>query len=423
MEEKIFQKKAWVIAVDMGYGHQRTAHPLKCLAVNGKVINANNYSQIPKSDFRIWEVSRRFYESITNFKKIPLIGDFCFSIFNYFQRIKKFYPKEKFLKPNFQLRQIYALLKRGWGKHLIEELKKNPYPLISTFFTPAFMAEFFNYPNDIYCVICDADISRTWVALDPAKSRIKYFAPTKKVVERLILYGVKEENIFLTGYPLPIENLETIKFDLANRILNLDPKGIYRQQYKPLIQKYIGSLPKESNHPLTIMFSIGGAGAQKDTAVQILNSLKRKIKNREIKFIISVGIKEKVKNYFLKKLENMDLEEVEILWEKDINSYFQKFNQTLKTTDILWTKPSELSFYSGLGIPILMSEPIGSHEEKNQEWLLNIGSGMCQENPKYTADWFFDFLEAGWFAEAAMQGYIEIEKNGVFNIADILNKK
>ena len=26
--------------------------------------------------------------------------------------------------------------------------------------------ELFNYPGDVYCIICDADISRAWVCCD-----------------------------------------------------------------------------------------------------------------------------------------------------------------------------------------------------------------------------------------------------------------
>ena len=46
--------KAWVIAVSMGYGHQRTAFPLKDLSPDGKVINANDYEGIPTDDREIW---------------------------------------------------------------------------------------------------------------------------------------------------------------------------------------------------------------------------------------------------------------------------------------------------------------------------------------------------------------------------------
>ncbi len=228
-------RKAWIISVNMGYGHQRTAYPLKDLAFEGKIINANDYQGIPEKDRKIWESMRNFYEFISNFKKVPLIGEFIFFIFDQFQKIHPFNPEKDLSKPNFQLKQNYSLIKNGWGKDLIFDLNcklKDQLPIISTFFTPAFMAEFFNYPGEIFCVVCDADISRHWASLNPKLSKIKYFAPTERVVERLKLYGVKSENIFLTGFPLPLENIgsnpqngmEILKEDLRYRILNLDPK-------------------------------------------------------------------------------------------------------------------------------------------------------------------------------------------------------
>jgi UDP-N-acetylglucosamine:LPS N-acetylglucosamine transferase len=426
------KQKAWIISVSMGYGHQRTAYPLRHLAPNEQVINANHYPGIPKNDRRIWETSRNFYEFISDFKRFPLIGEPLFAFFNRFQKILSYYPKRDLSKPSFQLRQVYALIKKGWGKQLIEMLKKNPLPIISTFFTPAFMAEVWNYPNDIYCVVCDADIARTWAPFNPKESKIKYLTPNRRTASRLKLYGVKEENIFVTGYPLPVENIgspnmEIVKHDLKNRLINLDPKKEYRQQYDVLIKKYLGPLPEKSDHPLTIMFSVGGAGAQKEMAIQIIKSLTNHLKNGEIKIILSAGIKEKVKNYFLQQIKHLKLENylgksIEILWQPTMNEYFKEFNQALRKTDVLWTKPSELSFYSALGIPIILAPTIGSQEDFNRDWLLQKGAAICQENPRYTNEWFFDYWRVGAFAEAAMQGFVEIEKMGVYKIEKIISK-
>ena len=66
-------KKAWLVSVNMGYGHQRTAFPLKGLAFGGEIINANDYQGIPEKDRRIWETTRKFYEFISKFKRNPLI--------------------------------------------------------------------------------------------------------------------------------------------------------------------------------------------------------------------------------------------------------------------------------------------------------------------------------------------------------------
>jgi len=422
------EKKVQVISVNMGYGHQRTAYALRDLAIGGKNINANDYVGIPEKDRKTWEITREGYEFISDLKGIPLFGNAVFSIMDYFQRILSFYPKRDLSKPNFQLKQTFSLIKRGWGRNLIEKLKQNPLPLISTFFTPAFMAEFFNYPGEIFCVVCDADISRTWASLNPKESRIKYFAPTERVVERLQLYGVKPENIFLTGYPLPLENvgdesMEILKEDLRYRILNLDPKKTYFDKYRMLIEEKLGVLPEKSDHPLTIMFCVGGAGAQKEIGIKIIKSLLVKIKSNQIKIILVAGIKDWIKDYFERNLAKLGLKEsksVEIIFAEDINEYFQKFNQALRKIDILWTKPSELSFYSALGLPVVIAPTIGSQEEFNERWLLKSGFGILQEDLKYTYQWLFDWLSQGYLAEAAMQGFVEGEKLGTFKISQII---
>ena len=420
-------KKAWIVSVSMGYGHQRTAFPLKHLAFNGQIINANDYPGIPEKDKKLWERARQGYEFISRFRRIPLVGQLVFSIFDRIQRILSFYPKRDLSKPNFQLKQTYSSIRKGWGGHLIEKLSQNPLPLITTFFIPAFMAEFFKYPGDIYCVICDADISRTWASLKPPESKIKYFAPTERVAERLKQYGVKKENIFLTGYPLPLdiidgESMETLKEDLRQRIVNLDPARKYLEKYRELIEIHLGKLPEKSNHPFTIMFAVGGAGVQKEIGIKIVKSLAVKIWAGEIKVILVAGTREKVKKYFeqnLAKLKLKDHQNAEIIFGDKIESYFQKFNESLRKTDILWTKPSELSFYSALGLPIVIAPPIGSQEEFNMRWLLKSGFGMRQENPRYTYQWLFDWLNQGYLAEAAMEGFIEGEKLGTFKIEKI----
>jgi len=424
--EKPKNKRAWVVAADMGYGHQRTAYPLKDIAFGNKVINANNYEGIPKKDRKFWQQTRYLYELVSRLKRIPIIGDLSFFIMDKFQKILTYYPKRDLSRPNFTLKNIFYFLKRGWGRDLIERFKKNPLPIVATFFTPAFMAEEIGYPNEIYCIICDADINRSWVSLNPEKSKIKYFASNTWTRDRLKLYGVKSANIFLTGYPLPKENIggedmEILKEDMKHRLLNLDPKGRYRKMYAPLVNGTLGKLPEKSDHPLTVMFSIGGAGAQKEICLKAINSLKEKIKEKKLRFIIATGTRKELKNYFVKNIKELKLDGwMHILSAGRINDYFDDFNKALRETDVLWTKPSELSFYAGLGIPIIIAPTIGSQEDFNKRWLLHIGAGVLQENPSYTDQWFFDLLNGGDFAEIAMQGFIEIQKLGTYNIERII---
>jgi hypothetical protein len=92
----------------------------------------------------------------------------------------------------------------------------------------------------------------------------------------------------------------------------------------------------------------------------------------------------------------------------------------MRETDILWTKPSELSFYAGLGIPIVMTPPIGSQERFNRQWLFEIQAGIKQEKPEHADQWLFDWLDNGRLAEAAWAGFLKARKLGTYRILEIL---
>ena len=98
------------------------------------------------------------------------------------------------------------------------------------------------------------------------------------------------------------------------------------------------------------------------------------------------------------------------------------FNEALHETDILWTKPSELSFYCALGIPIVMSPIIGSQEKFNRKWLREIQAAMKQEKPDYTDQWLNDLLNRGTLAESAWDGFLKARKLGTFKIFKVLEK-
>ena len=433
IRKKAKENNFWLVGADMGYGHQRTAFPLKDFAFKREIINVNNYEGIPWKDKKIWTIAKKSYEFISNVKKIPIIGNLLFGAFDETQKIHKFYPKRDLSQPNSTLKQNFFIIKNfKWGRHLIEKLSKKPLPVVSTFFVSAFMAEVFNYSKEIFCIVCDADISRTWASLNSQSSKIKYFAPTERVVERLKLYGVKQENIFFTGYPLPLgnignKNLNVLKRDLGKRLVNLDPQEKYLKQYGVLIKKHIGKIPKKSDHILTIIFAVGGAGLQKEIGIDLVKSFARKIKNKEIRIILSAGIKQDIKDYFSKEIKDLGLganlanKDIEIIFNKNIQNYFKDFNFALRTTDILYTKPSELSFFAGLGLPVVIAPCVGSQEEFNKKWLVKIGAGMPQENPKYANQWIMDLLDSGWFARAAMQGFIKAENSGTYNILKVIN--
>lgn len=69
-------KKAYVLAVDMGYGHQRAVFPFMDIAAvpaewkleKPTIICANSYPGIPFRDRMRWEGTRKLYETISRLK-------------------------------------------------------------------------------------------------------------------------------------------------------------------------------------------------------------------------------------------------------------------------------------------------------------------------------------------------------------------
>ena len=405
----------------MGYGHQRAAYPLKDIAFE-RIITANSDKIIPDKERRIWHKLRHSYELISRLKEIPFIGKLAFGIYDRFQSISPFFPFRDLSKPNFGV--IYfrrLILKKGLCRSLIDYVKKKNIPIIATHFIPALAAHYFGLKN-VYCVITDTDINRAWVPDKPKNCSIKYLAPCRHVVLRLKEYGIKDKNIILTGFPLPKENigdryLNILKEDLGDRLPNLDPKNIYLSKYKGIIKNHLGkNFRKKSSHPLTITYITGGAGAEKDIGIKIVNSLKDKIIKKQVIVNIVAGTRLDVKSYFEANLDVKLKDKVRILFALDKKTYFSSLNNVLRETDILWTKPSELSFYTALGLPIIIAPPVGMHENFNREWLQHIGSGFVQEKPEYINDWLFYWLENGRLAEAAWEGFTEAQSLGVYNI-------
>ncbi len=424
---------AHVVAVDMGYGHERAAYALRDLAPGKKITIANNYPGISRRDRAQWNRGRKFYETVSRLQPAPLVGEALFDVLlDNFQRIEPFYPRRDLSHRTLQTRQMYHQIRRdGLGKDLVDELRKNPLPLVSTFFQPAFAAEEFDYPGEIYLVVCDADISRAWAPWDPKGSRIKYFAPNGRVVERLKLYGVREENIYLTGFPLPKELVGgpksiTVRHDLQSRICNLDPQGVFWSRYKHTIHGVLGheACPVK-NHPLTLTFAVGGAGAQKTLALTALQSLRAAIRRKKLRVVLVAGARREVARYFKKGVRSLGLGSeigrgVQIFSAPTRREYFEKFSRVLRTTDLLWTKPSELSFYTGLGIPILMAPPIGSQEDFNRKWVFATGGGTDALDPEHTNEWLFDWVGSGALARMAWSGFIEAPTHGAYRIEEIV---
>ena len=79
---------------------------------------------------------------------------------------------------------------------------------------------------------------------------------------------------------------------------------------------------------------------------------------------------------------------IDTLYDKvpGFRAYYARFNALLARTDVLWTKPSELTFYAALGLPLVCGAPVGVHERHNRRWVREAGAGVKQRDARFAAE-------------------------------------
>ena len=415
--------RAWVATADMGLGHQRAAYPLRTIAENG-LITLGRAGSTSNGEHKLWERLRKSYEFLSRTKSWPIIGNAVFGMLDRVQNIPPFYPMRDLSNPSFQVQWLKGLINKGMCASLIDQMRKKPLPLVTTFYAPAIAADMAGFSR-VYCVICDAEVNRAWVAENPRASKIVYLAPCGRAVRRLNEYGIPNDRIWLTGFPIPLEllgdeTLSVLRHDLGQRLRYLDPNERFWPMRLP--EHFLGAANCRftGKRVLTITFGVGGAGAQTDIAYKVALSLRDRIAKGEIAYNILAGVRPEVVQFLESVKKDLALPQIQIVYGKSLEEYFQGFTRCMRTTDILWTKPSELSFYCGLGIPIIFAPHIGAQEHFNKEWLLEIQAGFPQQDPQYTDQWLLDLVKAGRLADAAWNGFLKARKYGTYKIHEIL---
>lgn len=419
--------RAWVVTVDMGLGHQRAIYPLTFIAEEG-VITIGSDSTSDENEKKLWNRLRRTYEFLSRIRSIPIVGKPLFGILDTLQNIPPLYPIRDMSNPTFQVNLLRSFIEKGICRGMLDKIQERPLPLVTSYPVPAIAADRMGY-GLIYCIICDAEISRAWVPEDPLDSRIHYMAPCERAVQRLKSYGVPKERIFLTGFPFPLEvlggkRLELLKADTAQRLFYLDPNNRFWPLHGRNVTHFLGrgNCRFKRHRQLTLTYAVGGAGAQREIGYWIAKSLMDHIKKGRMRLNLVAGIREEVNSYFenVKSELLKDSPNIRIVYSPQKEEYFRQFSKTIRETDVLWTKPSELSFYCGLGIPIIIAPPIGAQEVYNKKWLLEVQAGIPQENPEYTNHWLFDLLNEGRLAESAWDGFLKARKYGTYKVLEIL---
>ena len=417
------EQNFWLCTADMGYGHQRVAYTLKNQAT--KILNANNGTITSEKEKKRWKNSLFVYEFFSRSYSVPVVGKYIFSLMDILLKIPPIDPFRDLSRSTFQSRMLEKQVKNGLCYDLINLIQTKDMPLVTTFYAVSAAADLKGIKN-IYCIICDVDLNRVWVADKPEKSNIKYLAPDEHTVRRLKMFGVQSSKIYLTGPPLPDELVggpkhEILKHDLLKRLKVLSMNHDYK--FHETIKNIDFKNERQNfntNRHITITYVVGGAGALKEIGKDIAFSLRDKIMHNEVTLNLVAGTKLFVKKYYDEVCQKIHSPNLNVIYSDNIYDYFEEFNQVIRETDILWTKPGELTFYCALGFPIIIADPIGSQEEYNKKWLIKTGGGIPQKNPKKAHEWLFKLIDDGTITKMAVNGYKNARQDGLYEILRII---
>ncbi len=418
-----------LVAVDMGYGHLRAAHAL-APALCTPVLELDRPPIASGAEWRRWARVRTGYEILSRSSQLPVVGRPLRRLLDAITFIPRLYAPRDQSRPTVAVGMLERMARRGLGEGLLAHLHGNHATLVTTFYAPAVIADLLGYERTV-CVVTDTDINRVWVSRWPAHSTVHYCVPSERAMRRLRAFGVRAEFIHLSGFPLPLEltggpDLAVLRGNLAQRLVRLDRRRVFREQLREEIAHLLGDLPAEQEgQPPLLAFAVGGAGAQSSVARSFLDSLRRPLEEGRLRLALVAGVRRDVAARLERWVREAGFDPhsglgIEVVCEDSFPAYFARFNELLARTDILWTKPSELSFYGALGIPLVFSWPVGVHERVNRRWVLHRGAGFKQERPREAWEGLREWLDDGTLAGAAWAGYQRLPKFGTTRIAELV---
>jgi len=424
------REKPLVVAVEMGYGHLRAARPLARL-MGAETTLVDKPPLVGPEEQRLWERVRRAYELTSRLSQLPVVGLPLRWVLDAITDIPHLHPYRDLSAPTSGVLTLERLIRRRLGQGLVERLRETGAPLLTTFYSPAIAADRAGLDN-LFCVVTDSDINRVWAPVAPERTSIRYLVPTQRAGRRLRSYGVPAHRITFTGFPLPHElvggtGLATLRRNLAARLVRLDPTREFRRAFRDELQHFLGALPaEEEGRPPLLTFAVGGAGAQAGLPRQFLPGLRPAIEEGRLRLALVAGVRPEVAGRFREELERAGLDGapgVEILLAGDLEEYFRRFDELMAGTDVLWTKPSELTFYAALGLPVLCAPPVGVHERYNRRWAVESGAALRQRDAHFAWEWISDWLEEGALAGAAWSGFMRLPKFGLYQILETVGAK
>lgn len=238
------------------------------------------------------------------------------------------------------------------------------------------------------------------------------------------LKPMPEDDLFEVGHYIDHELVTNLEFDCKNRLDRI-----------------------KNNKPLRILLTVGGAGAQKEMFVHIINNILPYVKINKAVIFINVGDHKNVwdelceaipklkeittlhNNDWLETLNfseqaiNGEVQGVHCFYNKDIYAAVYSTNLLMRATDLLATKPSELAYYP---VPKLMIKRVGGHEAWGAIRAAEIGDGTIECDTTNKIEQMLDLI----FSEEnilrmMVENILKANKIGIYNgaykVIEILN--
>lgn len=178
----------------------------------------------------------------------------------------------------------------------------------------------------------------------------------------------------------------------------------------------------ERKHPKRVLLTVGGAGAQQEIFINVIRHLLPLIEKKQVALLVNVGDHRSVWEGIVKAIPelasksamyfdqwdktqvfadqaidgvSMDgtspepLTGIHAFYHKDIFAAVYASNLLMRATDILITKPSELSFYP---VPKLLIKRVGGHEAWGAVRAAEVGDGTIECETNHLALQMLDLL-------------------------------
>jgi UDP-N-acetylglucosamine:LPS N-acetylglucosamine transferase len=393
-----------VAAVTLGYGHLRAAAAIAD-GLGVKIEEVDRRPAAGPGERALWTLARSLYVALSRLSRTSIVGPASRGLLDRVTAIPDGQRPASLGRGAVLLLDL--MIRRGLGRRFAQRVGRSGSPVVCTFYAPALAADR-RVTTPVACLVTDSDAHRVWGPRDPASSRLVYLAPTSRVVTRLASWGVPPERIILTGFPLPPELVDpgAAAAAFARRTARL-------------------TTPARAREVPRLTVAVGGAGAQAERGRQLSVSLAPLVKAGRLRLAMVAGTNTGVAASFRRGLREAGLDDlppdqVELLWEPSFIAYYRRFNRLLADTDILWTKPSELSFYAALGIALVLDDPVGDHERHNRDWLLELGAAVVRQDPDTADRWIPAWLEDGTLTAVASNGFRRLPRSGTARIVGFL---